>query len=66
MTGVLILAGFAVGIMALGQAALGAILLLPFSGIHAATYWVLVVIFVLLFAVAVVSHFGGSDPGAFA
>ncbi|MBT2484770.1 MULTISPECIES: hypothetical protein [unclassified Microbacterium] len=66
MTGVLILASFTVGLMALGQAALGAIMRLPFSGIHAVTYWTLVALFVLFGVLAFISHHNGPTPGAFA
>lgn len=66
MTGVLILASLTFGVMALGQAALGAILRLPFSGIHVVTYWSLVGLFIAFGVLAVVSHYNGSDPGAFA
>lgn len=41
MTGVFLLAAFAVGVIALGHAILGLIFAIPFRGRHAAEFWVL-------------------------
>lgn len=66
MTGVLILASFAVGVMALGQAILGAITRQPFSGIHATTFWTLTGVCIVLGALALFFFHNDPTPGAFA
>lgn len=66
MSAVFLLASIAVGIMALGQTAIGAITRQPFSGIHAATYWVLTAACILLGALAIYFYFNDPTPGAYA
>lgn len=66
MTGVLILAGFAFGVMALGQSILGAVMRLPFTGLQATVFWVMVFACAVCGVLAIITHNGGPGPEAFA
>lgn len=66
MTGVLILASFALGAMALGQTVLSAIHRVPFAGVNAATFWVLTGACAACGALAIFFYFNDPTPGAFA
>lgn len=66
MTGVLLLASFAFGVMALGQTVLSAIHRVPFAGVNAATFWTLAGACVTLGALAIFFYFNDPTPGAFA
>lgn len=65
MTGVLILAGFAFGVMALGHCILGAVMRLPFTGVQATTFWVMVIACMVCGVLAIITFHGGG-PEAFA
>lgn len=66
MTGFFLLLSITFGVMALGQVALGFIMRLPFAGIHAAAYWVLVGGCVAFGLLALFLHFNHPTPGVFA
>lgn len=64
MTGVLLLACFTVGLLALGHCILSAIMALPFKGFHKVTYWMLVAVCAAFGLAAAIVHLTETTIGA--
>jgi hypothetical protein len=63
MAGVLLLACFTVGLLALGHCLLGVIMGLPFKGIHKVTYWTLVAVCAAFGIAAAIIHLATTTMG---